>query len=673
MNTPADKKNRRWLDLPKGVLGSTVGGIKWGGRTCARALLAPVRFARYISAPDPRGLNLIRTYWKAGGTVLVLTLATTALASVSPLLSKAVFDTLAGKVYAGWTAVQLVQAFVAATVLLTLISQVISGVSGWLQYDLKRDIDARLLRTITRHVYHLSMRYHSRTPTEMFRTELDKSVHGVCDQLFNISFSMLPSLLYLVCTLVCMVELNWQLSLLALPLGALPGVIGFFSGNVVAAREEILNPLWGVIFTRLFQTMTHIKVVKSFTLEDREHARFNDAIADAHKIVRKGVIVDTLFGIASNLAISIGTAIVLYVGATMVLSQQLTIGTLVAFLAYTSGLNGPVLGLAGLWGAVMKLRVYFRVMYKMLDEPNDVPDAPDAYELTSVKGRISFSDVVFGYRDDRVVLNGLTFDIPAGMTVALVGPSGSGKTTVIDMINRFYDPQSGSVCIDGVDVRSVQQKSLRRNIGMVLQDTALFDDTIANNIHIAKPGATDAEVLAAAEAAGVDRFVKHLPQGYETEVGERGAMLSGGERQRVAIARALLKNPPVLIFDEATANLDSESEQLVQHAIEKEQRNHNRTVIVIAHRLSTIYNADKILVMEKGRLVDQGKHLELLARCPLYSKLVALQSFRSLHDDSASARLEQALGLAPDKPQEPAAEDPPVAVKSSPPTDHGHE
>jgi ABC-type multidrug transport system fused ATPase/permease subunit len=243
-------------------------------------------------------------------------------------------------------------------------------------------------------------------------------------------------------------------------------------------------------------------------------------------------------------------------------------------------------------------------------------------ELTNVKGNLAFDGVTFGYRPDRQIVKNMTFDVPAGSFVALVGPSGGGKTTLVDLINRFYDPQSGRVRIDGVDVRDVTQDSLHKQIGMVLQDTPLFTDTVRNNIAFGRPGATDAEIEEAAKKANAHDFIVRLPKGYDTPV--RGQLLSGGERQRIAIARAVLKDAPILVFDEASANLDSESEALVHQSIQAMRG--QRTMFVIAHRLSTIKRADLILVIQNGEIVEQGKHVELVEAGGLYCKLVALQS-----------------------------------------------
>ena len=247
--------------------------------------------------------------------------------------------------------------------------------------------------------------------------------------------------------------------------------------------------------------------------------------------------------------------------------------------------------------------------------------------LTKVRGDIEFRDVTFGYRPDRQVLRNISFTVEAGKTVAIVGPSGSGKTTLVDLLNRFYDPQQGSVLIDGKDLKSVNQKSLRKQIGMVLQDTALFNDTVRNNLMLANPDATPEQLALATRAANVDSFVARFPEGIDTEVGARGASVSGGERQRLAIARALLKNPAILVFDEASSNLDSDSESLVQEAIA--QLRGTKTLLVIAHRLSTIKTADLILVVEHGTLVEQGTHAELIKLGGVYSRLAAWQSLAS--------------------------------------------
>jgi ABC-type multidrug transport system fused ATPase/permease subunit len=266
--------------------------------------------------------------------------------------------------------------------------------------------------------------------------------------------------------------------------------------------------------------------------------------------------------------------------------------------------------------------MFFGIVNEVLDEKNDVPDAPNAVTLRDVRGDVAFENVEFGYRADRQIVKNMSFSVPAGSFVALVGPSGGGKTTLVDLLNRFYDPQSGRISIDGVDIRTATQDSLHKQIAMVLQDTPLFTDTVRNNIAFGKPGATEEEIIAAAKKASAHDFISRLPLGYETPV--RGQLLSGGERQRIAIARAILKDAPILVFDEASASLDSQSEALVHQSIEAMRG--QRTMFVIAHRLSTIKKADVILVLQNGQIVEQGKHVELIERGGLYCKLVALQS-----------------------------------------------
>jgi ATP-binding cassette subfamily B protein len=571
-----------------------------------------------------RKLGLLRHFWKPALAVLVLTLFSTALATTEPLLQKYFFDTLTGGDIGNWKAPDLMQLLIAGMAGLVIVSEAIQFVSNYLNWRLRTAIDARLLDVVSTHVYNLSLAFHQKETVESLRTRIDKAVHSFCSVLFDIGFTTLPNVLYLVCTVFFMIALSPQLSLVALAFAPIPAIIGYFWGKVWEVREELMMKRWVAIFSRFHETLSLIKTVKSFVMEDSERQRFLNEVATTQTVVRKGVLTDGFFNIGKNFGLAAGRLCVLAYGAYLVFHHEITLGTLVAFLSYYAGMQGPISGLANLYGSVKKLQVYLRILYGILETPQEVADAPDARDMGDVTGQVTFKGVEFGYRGDRKVLNGVNFSVPAGATVALVGPSGSGKTTVIDMLNRFYDPWSGSVEIDGVDIRKVTQKSLRSHIGMVLQDTALFNDTIRANIAIAKPKATEAEIEAAATAANVTSFVSRMPQGFDTPVGERGATLSGGERQRVAIARAILKDPPILVSDEATSNLDSESEKSVQEAMERMRG--KKTMFIIAHRLSTIRQADVILVLENGRVVEQGKHADLIAKGGLYAKLVALQT-----------------------------------------------
>jgi ATP-binding cassette, subfamily B, bacterial len=281
---------------------------------------------------------------------------------------------------------------------------------------------------------------------------------------------------------------------------------------------------------------------------------------------------------------------------------------------------------AGLHEGFCRAKVYLDAIFEIIDAPTS-KDSPSALEMDQLAGEVRFESVCFDYRTDRPVLRNVSFLAPPGHLVALVGPSGAGKTTITDLISRFYDPVSGSILIDGVDSKLIKQSSLRKHIGMVLQDTMLFNETIRNNIGYGKPEATLDEIVRAAQAANADAFIRSFPDGYDTVVGERGCLLSAGERQRIAIARAVLKNPSIFIFDEASSHLDAESEALIQQAIRQFIR--GKTTFVIAHRLSTIVKADLILVMKDGQIFETGTHYELLQQRGLYYRLVSRQSFEA--------------------------------------------
>jgi ATP-binding cassette, subfamily B, bacterial len=365
--------------------------------------------------------------------------------------------------------------------------------------------------------------------------------------------------------------------------------------------------------------------VKSFAMEDAEKKRFLDEVNSANEVVIRGVGVDSGVGAAQNLVQIAARVAALALGGVLVLRGEITVGTLVAFLGYVGGLFGPVLGLSGVYKTLRTARVSVDEVYAILDAQDLLGDAPHAQEVSHVRGEIELSRVRFGYHPGGPpLLDGIDLTIRPGEWVAVVGPSGAGKSTLVALLQRFYDPSEGAVRVDGRDIRELKQISLRRHIGVVLQDPLLFNESVLDNIAYGCPDAKFSEIEAAARAANAHGFVSRLPDGYHTVIGERGSRLSVGERQRIAIARTLLKDPPILILDEPTSALDAESEQLVQQALDRVTK--GRTTLVIAHRLATVVHADRIVVLRGGRIVEQGSHAELLARGGYYAGLVEKQT-----------------------------------------------
>jgi ATP-binding cassette subfamily B protein len=422
-----------------------------------------------------------------------------------------------------------------------------------------------------------------------------------------------------------MLRLEWRLALLVLAFAPLPALIARVAAPMQTRRERRLLERWVRIYSRFNEVLAGIVTVKSFTMEEAEKRRFLSEVNSANEVVIKGVGVDSGLGAAQNLVQIAARVSALVAGGALVLGGHMTVGTLVAFLGYVGGLFGPVLGLAGTYKSLRTAQVSAEEVYAILDAHDHLGDAPDAVDVVGLRGEIAWEGVRFGFHPDAPpVLEGVDLRVAAGERVAIVGPSGSGKSTLVSLVQRFHDPTQGTVRVDGIDVRRLRQLSLRRQVGVVFQDSLLFNESVLANIAYGRPTATRAEIEAAARAANAHDFVVRLPQGYDTVVGERGCRLSVGERQRIAIARTLLKDPAILILDEPTSALDAESEALVSEALERVAR--GRTTLIIAHRLSTVVDADRIVVLERGRIVEEGRHGDLVAAGGTYAGLVARQT-----------------------------------------------
>jgi ATP-binding cassette subfamily B protein len=391
-------------------------------------------------------------------------------------------------------------------------------------------------------------------------------------------------------------------------------------------REKTLLDRWARIYSRFREVLSGIVTVRSFAREEEEKERFLRDVEGANQVVKRGVGIDSAVGGAQSLAAGLGRISVIAVGGFLVSTGQTTVGTVVAFLGYLGGLFGPVRGLSGVYTTFSRASASLDVVVGILDTQDSVTDAPNAVPLEGeVRGEVAFRRVRFRYPDGASwVLDEIDLEVSPGETVAIVGPSGAGKTTLMALLQRHLDPTEGSILLDGRDLRSLQQRSFRRQIGVVLQDALLFNDTLRNNISYGLPGASMAAIAAAAEAANAHGFISAMTAGYDTRIGESGGRLSMGERQRIAIARVLLKDPRIVILDEATSALDAETESLVQEALQALTR--GRTTFVIAHRLSTVVSADRILVVRNGRIEETGDHETLLAAGGYYASLVRSQT-----------------------------------------------
>jgi ATP-binding cassette subfamily B protein/subfamily B ATP-binding cassette protein MsbA len=482
-------------------------------------------------------------------------------------------------------------------------------------YDMKRDIFASVQRR--------SLAFHTRSSVGDLMSRIigdSWCIHTITDSLL---FTPGRALVTIIAMVTVMSQINLELTLMSLAMAPLMTIVSLFFGKRIRKVSHQKRESESRIQSHVQQTLSGIIVVKAFAQEEREHSRFREFSRAVIGAQKRSTLTGSFYNLLSGGFNSLGNGVVLYVGALHVISGKLTVGSLLVFLSYLGTLQEQLKAFTGIYGTLQNAGASVDRVMEVLDTEPEVMNKRGARPLTNVQGHIGIENVTFGYETARPILHDVSFEALPGQTIAIVGPTGTGKSTLVSLVPRFFDPSQGRVTIDGVDVRDLELKSLRSQVGIVLQEPFLFPLSIAENIAYGRPDASREEIEAAARDANAHQFIERLPEGYATIIGERGATLSGGERQRLSIARALLKNAPILILDEPTSALDSQTESLVLEALERLMK--NKTTLIIAHRLSTVRRADRIIVLEGGKIVESGTHNDLLTKQSLFESFHKIQ------------------------------------------------
>lgn len=559
-----------------------------------------------------------RMEWRAIAAAVACVIAVSLLEFVIPQLTRYTIDHLIpGKrfdqlIYIG---AGVLGSALALGLLRFLSTSLMAAIGQKVLYKLRNDL--------YRHMQNLDVAFFDRNRTGDLMSRVTNDV-SILQQLISSSMMQLFTDFFTFTAIaVYMLWIDWRLTLLLLATFPLMILTTRLFGKRMRASFRKVQESVADVSDHLQNSLTGIRLIKSFTAEEYESERFSERTRrnmDANiQVVRLRAAYEPIIDFLNFL----GLAIVLVFGAWLAMRNEMTVGTIVAFIAYLRLLQNPIRHFSRIINTIQQSAAAYERIMEVMDTKASVVEKADAQPLPPVSGHIVFRNVDFAYSAESEVLSQFNLELEAGKITALVGSSGSGKTTIAHLIPRFYDPQAGDIAIDGHSLRDVTLESLREQIGIVSQDIVLFNGTIGDNIRYGNAGATEEEVLAAAKAANADTFIEAFPHGYDTQIGERGVKLSGGQKQRISIARAILKNPRVIILDEATASLDSESEQHIQAALAELLK--GRTCLVIAHRLSTIQQADRIYVLEQGRIVESGTHDELLRRQGRYSQLYELQ------------------------------------------------
>ena len=594
---------------------------------------------------DWQTLRMLLPYlWAYRGRVLfaLACLLAAKLATVSvPILLKSIVDSLspATQGIAGVLVVPV--ALVVGYGLLRLSTSFFTELREFFFVNVTQAAMRTLALKTFRHLHSLSLRYHLERRTGAVTREIDHGIRGISSLISFTLYSILPTLIEITLVVAYLVW-NYEVWFAAI-VGVSLTIYIVFTVSVTNWRTVFRrrwNELESKAQSRAVDSLLNFETVKYFGNEDYEARRYDETLAASQRTAVMSQQSLNVLNSGQQLIIAIALTLILWRAAVGVVEGRMTIGDLVLVNAFMIQLYIPLNFLGVIYREIKQSLTDMDRMFSLLDQNREIADAPDARPLAIRRAEVRFERVDFGYDPRRRVLHAVDFTIPGGTTTAVVGATGSGKSTLARLLFRFYEVDSGAVLIDGQDVRTVTQVSLRAAIGIVPQDTVLFNDTIEYNIAYGRPGAAREDVIAAARAAHIHDFIESLPDGYATMVGERGLKLSGGEKQRVAIARTLLKDPAILVFDEATSALDSRTERVIQAELEGIAR--DRTTLVIAHRLSTVVHADQILVMDHGRIIERGTHAELLPRRGTYAAMWEIQSRERARAEAAADQVRAA-------------------------------
>jgi ATP-binding cassette subfamily B protein len=566
--------------------------------------------------------SLFRPYWKQEALVIVLILFGSLLGLIPPLCTLRLIDTAIP--HGNFTSVCL---YVACMMGAALLAGLLGVYQGYLNSLVGEGIVRDIRCSLVSHLHRMPLDFFTSTKTGEIMNRVSSDVDSIDNVVTGTMVTVVTNVFTITSTLITVFVLDWRLAclsvgiipLMIIPIWPVGRKMYEIRKKTRQKRDEIES------LTQETLSISGITLIKSFVREPYEKQRFYNVGSDLMDLEVKLAMVGRWFLMLITAMVTIGPAAVWLLGGWLAIQKAVTIGVVVTFTTLLNRLYGPASALAGVQVQIVSALAVFERIFEYLDMPEESSKTSGSLDLEQVMGKVEFRHVRFAYSENRTALNDISFKIEPGEMVAFVGPSGAGKTTITQLVPRFYDTEEGSVLVDGHDVKEWQLQSLRSHIGIVTQETYLFHDTIESNLRYARADATDEELVKAAQAASIHDFIVSLPEGYKTIVGERGHKLSGGERQRLAIARVLLKNPKILILDEATSSLDSVNEALIQQAFIPLMQ--GRTSLVIAHRLSTILAADKIFVIDKGKLVEGGTHADLLSLNGVYARLYR-QQFR---------------------------------------------